>query len=382
MRLTIADVFAQLVAEGLAPPESIEKARAALEGAEDTSPPWFARVIAGFGAWVGTGFLIGFLVITKIVDEEMSALVVGAILVVAAVYLRRNADAEEEFKRQLAFAGSLAGQVLVIVGTVGETKSAALGGLVALVMSVVLIPLVPDQAHRFMSGLIGTIAAFAAMADLHLAWTLGDMGSLGTLVVRGSDLAALAIVAIAAYVWRIGIRERSREVAEMLEPVGYGMIAGMFAVLLFSAIFAVADDLVRGPRSTRVNAWHLGPLTTVGIAAALIALELAILSKQRAKPRLEAIVVTIGATMLLGVLTLSTPGIMAAITVLTLGFDRRNRILIGLAIVFLVKFASVYYYSLRMTLLEKSIVLVASGLLLLATRAYVEFRYKPSEAEP
>jgi uncharacterized membrane protein len=269
----------------------------------------------------------------------------------------------------------------VIVGVVGETRSAALAGLVALVMSIVLIPLVPDQAHRFMSGLIGSIAAFAAMADLHLAWTLGQVAPLGTLVVRGNDLAALAIVAAAAYVWRVGIRERAREIAEVLEPVGYGVIAGVLAVLLFSSIFAVADDLVRGLRSTRVNAWHLGPLTTVGITAALVVLELAIFSEQRVKPRLEAIVVAVGATLLLGLLTLSTPGIMAAITVLTLGFDRRNRILIWLAIVFLVKFASFYYYSLRMTLLEKSIVLVASGLLLLAARAYAALRYKPSEAD-
>lgn len=381
MRLTIADVFNQLVAEGLALPESLGKARAALQGAEDTSPPWFARVIAGFSAWIATGFLIGFLFITKIVREEVSAIIVGAVLVVAAVYVRRKADAEEEFKRQLAFAGSLAGQILVIVGIVGETKSAAAAGLVALVMSAVLIPLVPDQASRFMSGLVGSIAAFAAMADLHLAWTLGDVGPLGTLVVRGTDLAALAIVAVAAYVWRVGIRERSREVAEMLEPVGYGLIAGMFAVLLFSSIFAVADDLVRGARSTRVNAWHLGPLTTVGITAAFIALELTIFAEQRVKPQVEAIVVAIAAAVLLGFLTLSTPGIMAAITVLTLGFDRRNRILIGLAIVFLVKFASVYYYSLRMTLLEKSIVLVVSGLLLLAARAYIELRYRSSEAD-
>jgi hypothetical protein len=381
MRLTIADVLNQLVAEGLAPPDSVDRARAALEGAVDTSPPWFARVIAGFGAWIATVFLIGFLVIAKIVDEETSAIIVGAILVAGAAYLRRTADVEQEFKRQLALAGSLAGQVLVIVGVIGETRSALLGGLVALAMSTVLVPLVPDQAHRFMSGAIGSIAALAAMADLHLAWTAGDLGPLGTIVVRGTDLAALAIVALTGYIWRIGIRERSRELADMLEPVGYGTVAALFGVLLFSSLFAVADDLVRGPQSTRVNAWHLGPLTTVGLTTALIALALAIFSEQRVKPRREAVLVALAAAVLLGLLTLSTPGLIAAVAVLTLGFDRRNRILVGIAILFLVKFASVYYYSLRMTLLEKSIVLVASGLLLLAARAYVELRYEPSKGD-
>jgi hypothetical protein len=381
MRLTIADVFNRIVAEGLASTESIEKARAALAGAVDTSPPWFARVIAGFGAWVATSFLIGFLIVMNVVEDETRAIIVGSILIAAAVYIRRTADAEAEFKRQLALAGSLAGQVLVIVGVVGETRSAALAGLVALVMSAVLIPLVPDQAHRFMSGLIGSIAALAAMADLRLAWPLGDFGPLGAVVIRGTDFAALAIVAVAAYVWRVGLRERSRELAEMLEPVGYGTIAALLAVLLFSSLFAIADDLVRGPQSARVNAWHLGPLTTVGMTAALLVLERAIFSEQRAEAPREAIVVAVAATALLGLVTLSTPGIIAAVAVLTLGFDRRNRILVGLAVVFLVEFASVYYYSLRMTLLEKSMILVASGLLLLAGRAYVEFRHEPREAE-
>jgi hypothetical protein len=200
-------------------------------------------------------------------------------------------------------------------------------------------------------------------------------------VVRGSDLAALVIVAVTAYIWRFELRERSRELAEMLEPVGYGTLTALFGVLLFSTIFALADDLVRGSRSTKVNAWHLGAATTLSITAALIALELRIFAEQRVKPRREALVAAIGATLVLSALTLSTPGVMAAVTVLALGFDRRNRILIGLAVVFLVKFSSAYYYSLRMTLLEKAIVLVVSGLLLLAARAYAELRFKPREAD-
>jgi uncharacterized membrane protein len=377
MRVTLADVFDRLVAEGLAPAEAADRARAALGGAVDATPSWLARVIAGFGAWIATGCLIGFLVITKIVNDETSAIIVGAVFVAGAVYLRRAAKPEEDFKRQLALAASLAGQVLVIVGVAATTESATAAGLVALAMSVILIPLAPDQAHRFMSALIGSIAAIAAVADVKLAWTIGPVGPWGDVVVRGSDLVVLVIIAVTAYVWRLELRERSRELAEMLEPVGYGTLTALFGVLLFSAMFAALDDLVRASRSAKVNAWHLGPATTLGLTATLIALELCIFAEQRVKPRREAVVVAIVATLVLGVLTLSTPGVIAAVTVLTLGFDRRNRILIGLAVVFLVKFSSVYYYSLRMTLLEKSIVLVASGLLLLAARAYAKLRFEP-----
>lgn len=65
---------------------------------------------------------------------------------------------------------------------------------------------------------------------------------------------------------------------------------------------------------------------------------------------------------------MSTPGIIAGAAVLTLAFDRRDTVLLGMAVVFLLCFGSVYYFSLHLTLLEKSGVLAGSGALLLAIR--------------
>ena len=370
MRVTLADVFEHLIAEGLATRESAERARAGLQGAVDEGPPWFARVIAGFGAWIATGCLIGFLFVTKIVNDEWSSMIVGAVVAAAAVYLRRVAAPEADFKRQLALAASLTGQLLLILGVATATKSAVAAGLVALGLSLLVVPLVPDQAHRFMATLVGSIGATAAMADLRLHWAIGTVPPWGDLSVRGSDIAVLGVAAAAAYVWRVRLRERSMALSEMLEPVGYGTIAALFGVLLFSAVFALADDVVRGTRSTRVNAWQVGPLTTLGLAAGLVALELSIFAGQQPRPGRATRLLTVLATALLALLTLSTPGVIAAVTVLVLGFDRRNRILLGLAAVFLAKFLSAYYYSLQMTLLEKAVVLVASGLVMLAGWGY------------
>jgi hypothetical protein len=372
--LRLADVLNRLVAEGLAPPQSVARARAAFGGTADTTPPWYARVIAGFGAWVATGFLIAFLIIADIVDNEMAAMIVGTILVAAAVFVRRGAKPDEEFRRQVALAVSLAGQVLVIVGMRAETESTAIAGLVATLMSVLLVILVPDQAHRFMSAIIGSIGLVATMAGLRLAWRLGSLGPLGGLVVRGSDFAAIGLVALTACVWRAGVRTRRAGMAEMLEPVGYGTIAALLMVLAYSSWLVAFEDLTRGSRAG-TSAWVLGPLTTIAIAVALTTLVVHILRELRVKS------LTAAMPLVLALLALSTPGIIAAVALLVLGFDRRNRVLIGLAIAFLIKFLSVYYYSLHMTLLEKSIVLVASGLLLLAGRVYLELRHKPVEAE-
>jgi uncharacterized membrane protein len=374
MHLTLADVFGRLVAEGLALPESVARARAALEASADTTPPWYARVIAGFGAWIATGCLIGFLVIVDLVDDETGAIIVGASLVAGGVFARRRAGPHQDFVRQLSLAVSLAGQVLVVVGVRGATESIAAAGLAALAMSSIVIPLVPDQAHRFMGALTGSIGLIATMASFKLAWYVAPLGPLGDVILRGSDIAAAVLVGLVAYVWRADVRDRSLEKAEMLEPVGYGTIAALLVMLVFSAWFAELEDFTRGRRSGAA-AWTLGAGTTIAIAVALSALMVSILHELRATS------VTAATPILLALLTLSTPGIVAAVALLALGFDRRNGVLIGIAIAFLIKFVSMYYYSMKLTLLEKSVVLVASGLLLLGARVYLELRYKPGSAD-
>ena len=65
------------------------------------------------------------------------------------------------------------------------------------------------------------------------------------------------------------------------------------------------------------------------------------------------------------------PGILAALLVLTLGFWRNSRDLMALAAIFLVFYIWAYYYSLEWTLLAKSLVLLGSGIILLALRYFV-----------
>jgi uncharacterized membrane protein len=75
--------------------------------------------------------------------------------------------------------------------------------------------------------------------------------------------------------------------------------------------------------------------------------------------------------LLLLVPSLRMPGILAALIVLALGFWRNNRGLMALASLFLVFYIGGYYYSLEWTLLVKSLVLLASGVTLLALRYFV-----------
>jgi uncharacterized membrane protein len=76
----------------------------------------------------------------------------------------------------------------------------------------------------------------------------------------------------------------------------------------------------------------------------------------------------LGATMLVSLPVLWTPGILAAVIILVLGFQRGNRLLLGLGAVGLAVFLIAFYYHLEITLLVKSLILLGTGLLLLGLR--------------
>jgi uncharacterized membrane protein len=71
--------------------------------------------------------------------------------------------------------------------------------------------------------------------------------------------------------------------------------------------------------------------------------------------------------------------VSGALVLVMLGFDRRRAGLVGLGSAFLIGFLGLHYYSLALTLMQKSAVLVGSGLVCLAGAAFFR-RAVPEEA--
>jgi hypothetical protein len=345
--LTIAGVLRRLRAEGMATSVSDDDARAALRATERDAVPWYGRVAAGVGAWLAMAFLIAFTAAMDLFRGTASAIAGGAAVVVAAALLRRAARAE--FLRQLAVATSFAGQALFVFGIHEATDSAGAAGAAAALLSALLVRLVPDALHRFLSTVAGSAAAAVAAHDVD---------------PRGVEVIALAVVALAAWVWRGDASARSSHLTRMLAPVGYGLLVGLFALLLLA-------ELASFDRATGTPAVPIGAATTAGITTALVALALAVLAEHGTPPRDRTAWATLAAAVLLGAATLSSPGVAAGVAVLVLGFDRRSAVLIGVATLFLLVFGAAYYHGLALTLLGKSAVLAASGAVCLAARAIV-----------
>ena len=359
MRPSFAELLARLRAEGLATDADTVAVRSALAQAEDDDIPWYMRVLVGIGAWAATAFLLGFVAMLDLFDSDGSRLVAGVLLIGGAVMLRRKT--ESEFVRQATLAMSLAGQGLVIF-SIGELFATEIAALAAVALAAAMVVLMPDRVSRFLSAIIGSVAAIVGVVQLEIPY--------------GSEVVAVLLVALSAFVWRVGVRERTEEPAEMLEPVGYGLLIAIFGVLTFGGVMAIGtlfNEFRVGPRLL-----SFGAITTLGITAALVALILAVLDEHDTPRQSGLTFSSVVAAVALGLGTLSSPGIVAGIAVLLLAFDRRNAVLLGLSILYLLVFGSMYYYSLNLTLLEKSGVLVGSGLLFFAL--YWQLTQRPPRA--
>lgn len=341
--LTLKMLFDQLLDEGQIDPSHLPDESAMLqsltESAKESDSPWYVKVMVGFSAWLAALILGVFFGIAGLIDTTESMLIWGAILCVGAVTLKRL-TLPSIFWGQLAFAASLVGQGLLIAGV--ATKANDVTGTLFFVIGLELLLLVvyPDLLHRLLSFL----AVCAAIVGLIVNWEIMDAIHFLTLLLATG----------AVLVWLEQERFLSGRFAAFHAPVGYGLIISLFAVMLLK----VADifELLGS------SSWWLSSLA---LAAVLLWLGLWTL-KQLNFPMVSlATAGMIGALAMLAIPSYDTPGILAAVLVLLLGFWCSNRILMGLATFFLLLFLGIYYYYLDVTLLNKSYILMGSGGVLL-----------------
>ena len=339
---TMRVVLDQLVDEGLLPPDSPAAIGSTLSAPDDAlGNPWYVRVLVGIGAWIAAVLLIAFLAGgVRIITTAESAIVVGLILCGVAIALRRLIPSSI-FAAQLALALSMAGQVLFGGGVAGLSRDVATTVLALVTLEVVLIAVYPDIVHRFLS----TVIIVGALVGLLLEWDVpGVVHPLVGMLVVG-----------ALVLWERESALAAARAERLSRPIGYGLVVALLGVLCLGI-----NDLISIPH------WWISGLL---LMPALLVLEYQIIS--RFEPRADVAIVPwlIGGTVLVSLPALWTPGILAAVIVLVLGFQRGNRLLLGLGVTGLAVFLIAFYYHLEVTLLIKSLMLLGTGLLLLGLRA-------------
>jgi hypothetical protein len=336
-----------------------EAASAALASRRDatTGMPWFVRILIGFGAWLASCFLLAFLSLGVVVGKEVGAIVLGLLLTGGAALLRRTGN--NVFLTQLTLSTGLAGQGLVIGGvgllaTSAETEAAALA---TIGLGAVLLFVYPDAIQRFLSTLSASLALLLLLR----------LTAPGVLV----DVALVGLTVLAHLLFLQQGKLQSGRWGALVTPAAFGLVTTLLSVLLLRTWFHdFYGDL------NRHGSAELPPgVLTLGLAVVTLYSAWRVLEETGTDAGGTAGVTVFAALALTALLTLKTPGVIAAAGVLLLGFHRRSVVLLGMAVVFVLVFGVGYYYDLQLTLLAKSLALLGGGLVLLGLRLFVLRRF-------
>lgn len=314
---------------------------------QEPPPPAFVRVLVVLGAWFSATFFTVFILATFFRNQQENSLAMGVGYLAGATLLHRVA--RHFFFHQVALALLVAGFILALVG-VGEQTSGALERdavtATAIALAAALYVLYPDDLQRFMMPL-----AAAGVAAI----TLMDHPSDGQLwrldVYAGLELAATVLIFT-------NVRLRARFL-----PLGYAMAAGALLALATHAVWR-EEAILRWLFGTNIAPFFL-LLRLLAVAAGIWLIRWAACDI-RPEPglnnawwRSKTVWAAVCAILLLGVLV--PPGVLIALLLMVLGRGSAERRLEALGAVAFAGFLVDLYYNVDVGFLEKSLVLIASG---------------------
>jgi hypothetical protein len=352
----LAAVAAQLRDEGLLAAHADEVDRI-LDAMTDVQP-WYVRTMIGFGAWLASLLLIGFVAGIGI-NFDGGVAIIGLFFVALGVYLRRTSASD--FAVQFALATSLAGQALLVIGVMEiiDWDEPEAGFALVIVMSSILFVVFPDRIHRVISILLAT-------GSLTLLFYFREWNAF--VPVLGPALAAgLVWITMRQAVWV------SRGYGDVVRPLQSGLMLGAFGCLMMSTVYILPElavDFQFYPRP-----W----ISTILLAALLVLVAWRSWSDMLSGASSTAV----GTVYLLLAATTAAawhiPGLLLALLVMLLGARTRYATMIGAGSGFLVLFVAAYFWGIQLTMLQKSATLAASGTVLVFA-SWLIGRLLPREA--
>lgn len=359
--VSLQDVLNGLRAEGLLPDDNADHATNLIENMNAVQP-WYIRTMVGFGAWLASLLLIGFVASIGFVAKG-GFIVVGFGMIVAAGTLRKRFDSD--FMVQSTLAVSLAGQALLAYGiadlTAGDDFEGAL--MVVVIISIVLFVIFPDRIHRVLMVLFAT----SSLTILIYIWELN------AIVPFLGPAAAGALVLL--YKRQPQIMASGK--GALVRPLMTGLMLSAFGCLLISTIYVLPELGVS-------YAFYPRPwISTLLLGALFIYLGTDIWPQLITGTQKLATPVIYGLMAVVIAAAWAAPGLLLALIVVMLGAASGNRVFIGAGIAFLAVFISTYFYGIQITMLTKSVTLVACGVAtLLARWLILKVVATPAQGEP
>lgn len=361
LKPSLREVLTRLREQGTLAPDAEPRAMTAMEAywRSAAATPWYVRVLIGFGAWMAACFLIGFFGLLLGLRDEKAFFILGLILCGATAGLRRVSS--QIFLSQLCLAFCLTGQALFLGGLAELTDSASATALGVLLLELALLFLYPDRILRFLA------TTGAALALLFLAYQ--------PRILALVDLTLAGLAALLHLLFLQQARLQRGRQAALLSPVTFALATVFLGALLGRCFVHLGQEFrLEGSESPLA-------ILTLGLAVVTMYTAARVLQEVGIEVSGTAGVTVFASLGLTALLTLNTPGVIAAAGVLALAFHRRSVVMLGLGVAFLIGFGVLYYHDLSLSLLAKSGALLGSGLVLLGLRLFILRRFPAAPAE-
>lgn len=336
------DVFEKLVEEGEIQREDIQSVEAFLNARQEMAlQPWYIRGCAGLAAWLAALFFIVALAYDEIITDGVSALIAGLIFCAVAVGINRS-RVGSDFAWQGALALCLGGQLLFVYGVhdwIGR-NNVSFTMLATIALEAVLIWFYNSRLLRFISTGVIVGASVLLLFDLDLLNLIPFL--------------AILLAVATALLWENEALLIRLSVADIYQPVGYGLALGMLGVITLPVLSPLD-----------VSLWWV---STIGLEVVLLGLIYWIVTDHGLSLQTGGVALAFLGASLLGIPAIRVPGIIGSLITLLLGFHKGNRVLMGIAGIFMAYFVTLFYYDIEITLLLKSIALMGSGIVFLLIR--------------
>ena len=318
--------------------------------------PIYLKILSGIGAFIASVCFIAFLVLIEVINfnNAVGALTTSIIFIVAAIglYTATSDDSTtgKNFFLQVSFALMGTGKFLFIFATLesfGEDLLAI--ALSSCLITALTYPFYRLHVERFMSccGVLYVIL-------LNILW--GDKLGLPTDIAFNLFILGQLVAA--------GWLLFHPRVPAFFQPLSQALIVGLAGSVLFLSSHTEFNYLD--------NPLVISPsISNILFALALILLIIWAAGGKEHMKREPVIVGVIGAILLA---VLSAPGILLSLGLMIFGYARHDRLFTLFGFVLLPVFLWLYYYNLDISLLQKSIILVTSGIVMIAGKFYLKLR--------
>ena len=329
-----------------------------VEDALGAPSPWWLSALQTLAAWVASLLILASFMLPLALVGERALLraIAGAVLCGVAIALFRR---ERLFTTQMALAFSLAGQALLVSAT-GAGWSAFF-----------------DAGRQWAAaGLLAAAAmAWPRTSPLHRSLCALLMALHGAALIGvgvGLEVLAAALAALVAALWMTRSRWADTGQGALIAALVRG---GTLAALALPGFIGAARGL-QGSDAWRIVLWSGGIgeadgvfVLRVGVlsiaAGVLFALSVARLTAAAGSRRRA---LAVAAAVALAVLSQPAPGLLVAASLFLACFRGGHRGFAALALIAAVAYVGDHYYRLDTSLLMKSGLMAASGLVLLALR--------------